>query len=211
MRTVPDEVETRRFLELGLRVVPEGDNEPRVRLMMAQAFLPWAYPKPDHSDEDFAAAQELGEQGAEVALRIGRHNLASGCLDAVSATMMVQGRYADSKRVIDRRLGIVDRIQDPLEVGDIHSLASWVANYIGHYRAAVTYAERGFEQISRPPRVTGLHEHSGEIEVRAGDLPLRLDPLEHLTCLLKRRCRLLGAAFGQVPPALQPIRERRKG
>ncbi|HMC37487.1 MAG TPA: AAA family ATPase, partial [Actinomycetota bacterium] len=145
MRTVPDEVETRRFLELGLRVVPEGDNEPRVRLMMAQAFLPWAYPKPDHSDEDFAAAQELGEQGAEVALRIGRHNLASGCLDAVSATMMVQGRYADSKRVIDRRLGIVDRIQDPLEVGDIHSLASWVANYIGHYRAAVTYAERGFE------------------------------------------------------------------
>ena len=66
-------------------------------------------------------------------------------VDAVSATMMVQGRYADSKRVIDRRLGIVDRIQDPLEVGDIHSLASWVANYIGHYRAAVTYAEHGFE------------------------------------------------------------------
>jgi class 3 adenylate cyclase len=145
MRTVPDEAETRRFLELGLRVVPEDDNEPRVRLMMAQAFLPWAYPKPDHSDEDFGAAQGLGEQAAEMALRINRHNLASGCLDAVSATMMTQGRYADSKRVIERRLGIVDRIQDPLEVGDIHSLASWVANYIGLYRDAVAHAERGFE------------------------------------------------------------------
>jgi class 3 adenylate cyclase/tetratricopeptide (TPR) repeat protein len=145
MRTVPEEADTRRFLELGLRVVPEGDNEPRVRLMMAQAFMPWAYPKPDHVDEDFAAAQGLGEHGAKMALRIDRPNLASGCLDAVSATMMVQGRYVDSKRAIERRLEIVDRIQDPLEVGDIHALASWVANYIGLYRSAVTYAERGFE------------------------------------------------------------------
>jgi tetratricopeptide (TPR) repeat protein len=46
---------------------------------------------------------------------------------------------------VDRRLEIVDRIHDPLEVGDVYALASWIRACMGLYREGAEYAARGFE------------------------------------------------------------------
>ena len=159
MRAVPDEDEVRRFLDLGFEVVPEGDNEARVRLMVAEAFWPWAFPT-SQSESQLRAAQETGEQASAMALRIDRPELASGALDGVSASLMRQGRYSDSKDIVDRRLSMLDRIHDPLEIGDIYSLAAWIRAYIGLYREGVDFAHRGFELTHGQMPSVALHSQA---------------------------------------------------
>jgi class 3 adenylate cyclase/tetratricopeptide (TPR) repeat protein len=160
MRTVPEETEVRRFLDLGFDVVPEGDNETRARLMVAQAFWPWAYPATSQSEEQLRFAQERGEQAVAMAFRLDRPDLASGALDGVSSALMPQGRYGDCLDIIDRRLALVDRIRDPLEIGDIHSLAAWIRVYVGLYRDGVAYAQRGFELTRGQMPSVALHNQA---------------------------------------------------
>jgi tetratricopeptide (TPR) repeat protein len=73
---------------------------------------------------------------------------------------MSQGRYGDSREVIERRLALVDRIDDPLEIGDIYSVASWVSAYIGRYHDGVAYAHRGFELTRTQMPSVALHSQA---------------------------------------------------
>jgi class 3 adenylate cyclase len=189
MRAAPDEAEVRELLDLGFEVAPEGDNEPRVRLMAAQSFWPWAYPATTRSDDDLVAAQQVGERAADMALRIDRPDLASGALDGVSSSMMPQGRYGDSLDVIDRRLGLVNRIDDPLEIGDVHALAAWIRVWIGLYREGVRHAQRGFEltQGQMPSAAVHCQAWKALCHFRLGEWPAFLEDFESLQELLGDR------------------------
>jgi class 3 adenylate cyclase/tetratricopeptide (TPR) repeat protein len=157
MRGLAEEETVRGLLELGFRVAPEEDNEARVRLMVARAFWPWAYPANNASDADLGAAQEVGEEAAAMALRLHRHSLASAALDSVSSTLLLRGRYGDAKGVVDRRLSLLEDIRDPLEIGDIYALAAWARVYIGLYAEGSGYAQRGFELTNGQMPSVAIH------------------------------------------------------
>jgi class 3 adenylate cyclase/tetratricopeptide (TPR) repeat protein len=145
MRSPPDQTEVRRYLDLGLSIVPPNDNEPRVRLFSARAFWPWAFPA-SVNEEEVRAAVNAGNDAAGIALRLSRPDLASGALDGVSSVFMSQGRFADVMEVIGRRLELVDRIDDPLEIGDVFSLGAWVRFDIGLYEEGVELSAQGYER-----------------------------------------------------------------
>jgi class 3 adenylate cyclase/tetratricopeptide (TPR) repeat protein len=155
MRTLPDEQEVRQCLDLGLRVAPPGDSEPRCRLLAAQAFWMWAFV--GSTSEEAVRFLEAGNEAAEMALRMGRADLASGALDGVGSILMTQERYSDGKDVIARRLELLDRIDDPLEVGDIFSLAAWVRFDLGMYEEALGFAAQGYERTVETMPTSAVH------------------------------------------------------
>jgi class 3 adenylate cyclase/tetratricopeptide (TPR) repeat protein len=158
MRTPPDEHEVRHYLELGLRVAAPRDSEPRCRLLMAHAFWPWAFVGSDA--EETARSLVAGNEAADMALRIGRVDLASGALDGVGAVLMTQERSAEAKEVVARRLELLDRIDDPLEIGDILAIAAWVRFDLGIYQEALEFAARGYERTVDSSPSSAVHTQS---------------------------------------------------
>jgi hypothetical protein len=159
MRTVPDQQVVRDYVDLGFRMIPAGDNVPRTRLLTALAFWPWTFLEAT-TDEGRQSALEAGNEAAEIALRLERPDLASGALDGVGATLMTQERFHDVKEVVDRRLELLDRIDDLLEVGDILSLASWVRFDLGMYDEAVEFATQGYERTADNTLSAAVHSQA---------------------------------------------------
>src|SRR5439155_10717794 len=78
MRTIPPEADVRRYLELGFDNVEAVDGEELVRLLLARAFEPYAFaPSRDISEEEFEQAAHDGDRAADMAMRLGRPDLAS--------------------------------------------------------------------------------------------------------------------------------------
>jgi ATP/maltotriose-dependent transcriptional regulator MalT len=71
--------------------------------------------------------------------------------------MMVLGRYGVCREITGRRLALVGRIRDPLEVGDIHSVAAWVRVYTGLNHEGLALARRGFELTRDEMPSAALH------------------------------------------------------
>jgi class 3 adenylate cyclase/tetratricopeptide (TPR) repeat protein len=157
MRGRADEAEVRRYLDLGVASVPDGDSEARVRLLTAEAFWPWAFPDLNRPAAELDRAVAMGHEAAGIALRIDRPDLASGAWDAVQGILAVQGRVSEGKDVIDLRIDVADRVEDPLERGDIFAVAAWVRFDIGLYREAIPLATRGFEGPGQEMASVGLH------------------------------------------------------
>src|SRR5437588_7565523 len=99
MRVVPDRREVRRYLDLGLRPAPSDDNEPRARLLSASAFWPWTFGE-GSTEQGRRSALDAGNEAAQMALRIGRADLASGALDGVGAILMTEERFSDCKDIV---------------------------------------------------------------------------------------------------------------
>jgi tetratricopeptide (TPR) repeat protein len=156
MRSAVTEEEVRRYLDLGFDALPEGDSEPRVRLLTAKAFFPWVFAA-HQTDAEIAFAVEQGEEAAAMALRMGNPDRASGALDGVGSTHFVRHRFGEAKEVGDRRLAIVDELGDPWEVGDVYSVACWVRTDIGLYHEAIELAERGYERTREHVPSVALH------------------------------------------------------
>ncbi len=153
---VPEE-EVRSYLDMGLAALPPGDGEARVRLLTAQSFLPWGFPDEHSSEAELDAAQRFGEEAAAMAIRIDRSDLASGALDSVQGKLGLQWRYAEAVQVNDRRLELVDRIEDPLEVGDVYAVSAWLRCDIGRYEEAKGLAGTGHELVKEQMHSATLH------------------------------------------------------
>jgi class 3 adenylate cyclase len=156
MRDRVPEARIQRYLDLGL-ASSEGDTgETRIRLLMAQAFVPWAVGglRPI-SREEKRIAREHGEHAAAMAMDLGRFDLASAALDGAAAAF--QGEYGTSLPLQERRLELVDRIEDPWEVGDIYAMMSWFLGYIGDYARAVAFADEGIAKGAGGLLGTVLH------------------------------------------------------
>jgi class 3 adenylate cyclase len=159
MTRVPPEDDVRRYLELGFSNVGDADSEEHVRLLFAAGFVPFAFGTRrvvDDAEAERAAAD--GNRAADMAMRIGRPDLASASLDGISATLWPRGLYGSSLPIIGRRLHIAETLEDPWELGDIHAVAAWAYASIGDYSEAVRLAERG--QIVAAGEAPGMTLHS---------------------------------------------------
>jgi class 3 adenylate cyclase len=187
MRTRPREEETRRWLEEGLRAAAEGDSEARVRLLMAQSAWPFGFPDEFRGPLDDAI--RAGEEAAEMARRLGRPDLESAALDGIDASYMVRGWYGRDWHILERRLGLVDQLADPLEVGDIFAMVSSTLLAVGDYRRAMAYADEGYRRTVDHMPAPALHNVAwrAQIRFRLGDWDGAVDDVARAQDLLGDR------------------------
>ena len=197
MRTVADEQEVARYIEIGFAHLSEGDSEARTRLLMARAFRPFAAgPHRMISDDELRESEESGLAASDMAMRLDRPDLASAALDAAVTAPGNRADFGRMKAINGRRLALVDRLDDPFELGDIYSMNAWCHAYVGDLAMARRYGEDGVAAAGDSPTVVGclswltfaefclgnwdrvVNELQPEIERRLGD---RADAPPHFT------------------------------
>jgi hypothetical protein len=153
--TPPAEEEATEVYELGRAALPPGDSEARIRLLGVRAGWPFGYPLPDQATEDDLLPFEgAGIEAAEVALRMGRPNLASGALDAANAAWTSMGYYDRTFPLWERRAELLPVLTDPLEIGDCYAMGAWSLFELGRYPEGLAIADDGLMQIAgRGPNV----------------------------------------------------------
>jgi class 3 adenylate cyclase/tetratricopeptide (TPR) repeat protein len=173
------EEEVARYIEIGLAHAPEGDSEERTRLLIARAFQPFA--AGTHrmlGDEELAVAEGDGLEASEMALRIGRPDLASSALDAAGSVPANRGDYRRMKQIEAQRLELVDRLDDPMELGDIYSMNCWCDAYIGDLRGARENASKGIEAAADAPTVVACLAWLGYAEFSLGNWNRVVDEIQ---------------------------------
>jgi hypothetical protein len=159
MKHVPAEEDVRRHLELGLANVGEQDSELHVRLLLARAFVPYAFgTRRAITDAECDQALADGERAADMAMRLGRPDLASASLDGAGTSWWVRGLYGPSVPNIRRRLELADMLEDPWELGDMYAVAAWTYSTIGDYAEAVRLADLG--QSAAANQASGMELHN---------------------------------------------------
>ena len=111
-----------RYLERGMRSLPRATAANAHICSWAMLFLPWGTVKTKSQE----AAERAGREAAAIARRLGDVDLESAAMDAITSVSLSQGLYGRLVPVQQRRLELVDRVQDPLEVGDIFAMAAFV-------------------------------------------------------------------------------------
>jgi hypothetical protein len=159
MMRVPSEEEVRRYLKLGFANVGDTDSEEHVRLLFARAFVPYAFgSRRVITDFECDQAAADGERAADMAMRLGRPDLASASLDGAGTSWWVRGLYGPSVPNIRRRLELADMLEDPWELGDMYAVAAWTYAVIGDYAEAVRLADRG--QAAAANQAPGMELHN---------------------------------------------------
>jgi class 3 adenylate cyclase len=146
MTRVPPETEVRELLELGFENVPAGDSEERVRLLGIRAG--WLFTFPIERGADLDAYIAAGLEAAEMALRLGMPNLASGALDNAAAAGAAAGDYAKVQPIWERRREIIPAVTDAFEIGDFWAMGAWMYYALADYPNALQCADEGLEAIA---------------------------------------------------------------
>ena len=152
MDAIPREEAVRRYVDLGFEhALPKG--EARVRLLIARTMWPFAFQREGFTDDEADAARRAGEEAVDLALELGRLELASAALDGIGSIEFIRGRHGLDWPIVERRLAIVEQLTDPWEVGDALQTAADVSLAIGRYRDAVRFADEGYERSRSGPDV----------------------------------------------------------
>jgi hypothetical protein len=181
MRIVVPEEEVARFLAIGMtHVDPDDDSEEHVRLLTGKAFGPFSagHGRPP-TDEELRESIAAGERGAAMALRIGRVDLASAALDGAGSALLIRGDYGRDVEFTERRIALVDRMDDPWEVGDIFAMGGWGFGYLGDYRRSLDFARQGAARAAEEAQGVRIHSlcwcayaafHLGDWETVVGEV-----------------------------------------
>jgi len=146
MHDPPSTAELEALIDEGLEAAGEQDSLTRAMLLMSRGFegvMGYATGRP--------ASREAAEEALAMAERLDDPDLVSGALDAVGSQLLLQGAYGEHLRFGRRRVVLVPRLSNPVEVGDAHVMAAWSALYVGHYDEAEAHAtaciesSRGFD------------------------------------------------------------------
>jgi class 3 adenylate cyclase/tetratricopeptide (TPR) repeat protein len=151
MRVTESEID--EIIEMGFSQLDDGDSEERVRLTVGRAFLPFAL---DRGAVDKPTADSmliLADEAAAAAERLGRPDLTSAALDAASSTRIASGLYGADLEITERRFLLLDRLKDPLEVGDTFAMGAWGNALVGNFDRSIALGLEGAE-------LTG-NEHQG--------------------------------------------------
>ena len=160
MREVPTEGEILRYIDEGFaNAVAESGS--LVRLLTARAFGPFSFGagralRPG----EYEASQKDGRRAAEMAIRIGRPDLASAALDAIGSAGITLGLYGPNRDIVERRLELAETLDDPWEVGDIFAMGAWFATHLGDYARAAELASEGVRRLEGVDAATGIHIHN---------------------------------------------------
>jgi class 3 adenylate cyclase len=144
MKQIPEEDEVRRYLELGFDHLDDEESEEGVWLLASRAFEPFAFAgKRTVLAEEYERSLADGERAADIALRLGRPDLASSALDGASSAAVTLGLYGPNQPTIERRLALADVIEDPWEAGDIFAMGAWTNAMIGNYEESIRLGMQG--------------------------------------------------------------------
>ncbi|TMK37784.1 MAG: hypothetical protein E6G58_00815 [Actinobacteria bacterium] len=164
--TPPDEAEATEVYELGRAALPPGDSEARIRLLGVRAGWPFGYPlSEDATEEDLRPFEAEGIEAADVALRMGRPDLASGALDAANAAWTSHGYYNLTFPLWERRAELLPILTDPLEIGDCYAMGAWSLFELGRYPEALRVADDGLDQIAGKGPNVELHVRSWRVAI----------------------------------------------
>ena len=147
MVTVPDEEVSLRYLDYALEHLDEADSEARVRLMTAMAFWQHGYPSTQTPYSDPVRAEQVGRAAADMALRLGRPELAVVALDSVQHCLQRQHRYGDAMESGIERLELAKNAADLDELGDSYAVAAWNAVFFGAFHEARELGLEGHERL----------------------------------------------------------------
>jgi class 3 adenylate cyclase len=188
MRTysVPEEVVA--VVELGLSHVADGDSEELARLKAVQSSWPFAFPQLSLGPQEAADCERTGIEAAEMALRLGRPDIASGAYDAAAGYAISQGLY---DRVLDierRRLDLVADLGE-FELGDLYSMLAWSSDELGRYREGLRYTEEGLRLSAGAGASPEIHLRAWDtvLRYRVGDWDGALDAYEQMRAVLDDR------------------------
>ncbi len=145
MTRVPAETEVREILDLGFANLPPGDSEERVRLLGIRAGWLFTFPATEGTDLDAYIA--AGLEAAEMALRLGLPNLASGALDNAAAAGAAAGDYRKVGPIWKRRREVIPNVTDVFEIGDFWAMGGWMYYAVGDYPNALSCADEGLDAI----------------------------------------------------------------
>jgi class 3 adenylate cyclase/tetratricopeptide (TPR) repeat protein len=188
--TPPAEAEAQALYALGISLLPPGDTEARIRLLSVRAGWPFGYPTSAQlSGEDLATFEAAGTEAAEVALRMGNVNLASGALDAANAAWASIGDYAKVLPLWERRAALIPRITDVLELGDCYAMGAWVHFELAKYARALEVADAGLAEVTGRGANVELHLRAWRVDTlhRLGRWDEALEEFDRLNLLLNER------------------------
>ena len=115
----------------------------RVQLLGTKASWPFAFPTLDFSDEELDRIELDGLEAADMALRLGDADLASAALDQATAPALRRGRYGRGLEIEGRRLELLPRLRDQVEIGDVFAMMAWCSGEAGRWSDVVRYASEG--------------------------------------------------------------------
>ena len=78
-----------------------------------------------------------------MALRLGDADLASAALDQATAPALRRGRYGRGLEIEGRRLELLPRLRDQVEIGDVFAMMAWCSGEAGRWSDVVRYASEG--------------------------------------------------------------------
>ena len=139
------EPEIDAIIQMGFSQVDEGDSEERVRLTVARAFLPFALNRGGIDKATADSMLQLADEAAASSERLGRPDLTSAALDAASSTRIASGLYAADLEITQRRFLLMDRLKDPLEVGDTYAMGAWGNAFVGNFDRSIALGMEGAE------------------------------------------------------------------
>jgi hypothetical protein len=147
MSDIPPEETVARYLEIGLGAAGEGDSEARVHLTTAEAF--WGHPffESDAPARDGERGVEAGTAASEMAIRLGRTDLAVLALDAVQFNLQRLLRYGEAHATAVQRLEMAQNAGDLNELADAYAVAAWNAAYLGLFEEAAAVGREGYERL----------------------------------------------------------------
>jgi class 3 adenylate cyclase/tetratricopeptide (TPR) repeat protein len=166
--TPPSEAEAKEVFDLGEAALPPGDSEGRVRLLGIRAGWLFGYPREgDVTDEELRAYAASGLEAADVAMRMGLPDLASGALDSANAAWSSVGYFSETLPLIEHRAKLLPQLTDVLEIGDCYAMHAWALFELGRYEEGLRIADEGLTEVAgkgpnvelhlRAWRVTTLH------------------------------------------------------
>ncbi len=125
-------------------------------------------------------------EAAEVALRMGLPNLASGALDAANAAWASQGLYGKVLPLWERRKSIQPLVTDVAELGDCCAMGAWTLFELGRYAEALEQADEGIRLVTGKEPGMELHARCWRVAVlqRLGRWDEALDEYEQVVALL---------------------------
>jgi tetratricopeptide (TPR) repeat protein len=154
----PTEPEAKEIYELGMAALPEGDSEARVRLLGIRAGWLFGYPREDVStDEELRGYADAGVEAADVALRMGLPDLASGALDSANAAWSSVGYWSETLPLIERRAELLPQLTDVLEIGDCYAMLAWALFEMGRYEEAARISDDGIAVVAGKGPNVELH------------------------------------------------------
>ncbi|MGN6797376.1 MAG: ATP-binding protein, partial [Gaiellaceae bacterium] len=211
LQSIPDEAVARRYLDSAIENLDESDSEARVRLMTVMAFWEHGYPNTESSYRDPELAVRTGTEAAEMALRLGRPELAVVALDSVQHNLQGQLRYREAVASAHTRIELAKGAGDFGELGDSFAVATWNAYYLGRFQEARAIGREGYETMRADGPIYAVHcltwmaapaFHLGDWDAVLAEFELIVSGLGELT-------EALTTAFAAGWPAAAVVSEAR--